>query len=230
MKTFDFYEFAGILVPGSLMLVAIILVYPQVSTVFPSTLTVGDLGLFVVIAYATGHVIQAIGNLVEQVWWTAWKGRPTDWVRTGIHLLLAEDQLQTLKKDIATKLNIHSDIDSDMEEIAWRGIIRQIYAAVAAQARNSRVDIFNGNYGLTRGIATSLLTATLLLLYTHGFIYWQIVVLLLLCAGISLFRMKHFGVLYAQELFAQFLQVSNGRSVATLKIDDKMQTKQDKDE
>src|SRR5258708_7486010 len=105
MKTFDFYEFTGILVPGALMLVGILLVYPQVNIVFPSALTVGDLGLFVVIAYAAGHVVQAIGNGVEQVLWLALGGRPTDWVRTGVHPLLADEQLQILKKDVASANN-----------------------------------------------------------------------------------------------------------------------------
>ncbi len=227
MKTFDFYEFTGILVPGALMLVGIMLIYPQVNTVFPPNLTVGDLGLFVIVAYATGHVIQAIGNRVERLWWLAWGGRPTDWVRTRAHPLLANEQLQSLKKDVSSELNIHATIDNNMKEIAWRGITRQIYAVVAAQARNSRVDIFNGNYGLTRGIATALLVVTVLLLYAHGLLYWQIIILLLISAGVSLYRMKHFGVLYAQELFAQFLQVSDGKSGITPSTEDKKQTNQD---
>ena len=55
MKAFDFYEFTGVLVPGAITIVAVLLLFPQsCTTFFPPDLTVGDLGLFVVLAYAGG--------------------------------------------------------------------------------------------------------------------------------------------------------------------------------
>lgn len=219
MKSFDFYEFTGILVPGAITLVAILLLFPPARTsVFSSDLTVGDLGLFVVLAYAAGHLTQAVGNGVEWVFWKVLREMPTDWVRTRAHPLLADAQIQALQTKLSSELNVQTTIDGNtLSSGAWYSITRQIYAAVAAQSRNSRVDIFNGNYGLNRGIASALLIGLVLLLFVHGLSYWQIELLLLVSAGVALYRMYRFGVRYARELFVQFLQLSkdNGDAATT---------------
>lgn len=219
MKTFDFYEFTGLLVPGAITLVAVLLIYPQLrTTLFSSDLTVGDLGLFVVLAYAAGHLTQAIGNGVEWLWWRAWGGMPTDWVRTQKHSLIADAQRQTLQTNLSSKLGLQTNIDPTMKAGAWFSITRQIYAEVAAQSRASRVDTFNGNYGLNRGIASGLLVGLVLLLFVHGLVYWQIAFIILVSAGVALYRMHRFGVRYARELFVQFLQLpsDSGSSAATI--------------
>jgi hypothetical protein len=211
MKSFDFYEFSGILVPGSITIVAVLLLFPQSrTTFFPPDLTVGDLGLFVILAYAAGHLTQAVGNAVEWVLWKILGGMPTDWIRTRAHHLLADPQTQALQAKLSSELNIQTTIDAaTLTSGAWFSITRQIYSAVAAQSRNNRVDIFNGNYGLNRGIAASLLVGIVLLLFVHGLMYWQIVLLILMSAGVALYRMYRFGVRYARELFVQFLQLPN---------------------
>jgi hypothetical protein len=216
MKTFDFYEFTGILVPGAITIVAILLIFPQVRTsLFSSDLTVGDLGLFVVLAYAAGHLTQAVGNGVEWVLWRVMQGLPTDWVRTRTHPLLADTQIQALQAKLSSELNVQTTVDEKtLSAGAWFSITRQIYAATAAQSRNNRVDIFNGNYGLNRGIASALLIGLILFLFTHGFIYWQIILLILLSTGVALYRMYRFGIRYARELFVQFLQLPTGENIS----------------
>src|SRR5438876_12294893 len=103
---------------------------------------------------------------------------PTDWVRTRTRPLLAKEQIQALQAKLSTELNVKTTIDTaHLSSGAWYSITRQIYAAVAAQSRNSRVDIFNGNYGLNRGIASALLIGLILLLFVHGLIYWKVVIL-----------------------------------------------------
>jgi len=219
MKTFDFYEFTGILVPGAITLVAVLLIYPHVrTTLFSSDLTVGDLGLFVVLAYAIGHLTQAVGNGIELVWWRVWEGMPTDWVRSQKHTLIADAQRQALQTKLSSKLGLQTNIDPAMSAVAWFSITRQIYAEVAAQSRAGRVDIFNGNYGLNRGIASALLVGLVLLLFVHGLVYWQIAVVILVSAGVALYRMHRFGVRYARELFVQFLQLpsDSGSAAATI--------------
>ncbi|MBL8809844.1 MAG: hypothetical protein JNM43_06665, partial [Planctomycetaceae bacterium] len=89
---------------------------------------------------------------------------------------------------------------------AWYGITRQIYAAVSAAGRAGRVDTFNGNYGLNRGLAASLLTIAILVLFT-GRSNWPYSVGLLLGAIAALYRMHRFARHYARELFVQFLQL-----------------------
>ncbi len=212
MKAFDFYEFAGILVPGAMTLTAIVLVFGFMrTTIFAPDLTVGDLGLFVVLAYAAGHLTQAIGNGVERLWWRAWQGMPSDWIRTRAHHLLGDTQLQSLPGKLASELNIHTTLDAqNLSARDWYSITRQVYAEVSAQSRNNRVDSFNGNYGLNRGIASALLIGLVLLLIVHGLAYWQIILALIVGIVVALYRVHRFGVLYARELFVQFLQLRKG--------------------
>src|SRR3989304_5458803 len=104
MRKFDFYEFAGILVPGTLFLAGLVYFWPGViASDSLDKISIGGLGLFTLLAYVSGHLIQAIGDWIEEGWWLAGGG---------------------------TK-------------------------------RASRVDTFNGNYGLHRGlVAAALLLLT----------------------------------------------------------------------
>ena len=79
--------------------------------------------------------------------------------------------------------------------------------------------MFNGNYGLNRGIASALLIGMVLLLFVHGFIYWQTILIILVSVGVALYRMHRFGILYAREVFVQFLQLpkSEGSTAPPMK-------------
>ena len=78
-RGFDFYEYAGILAPGAVVLTGVYLVYSGGFGVGAlKDMGVGGLGVVTVIAYVAGHLIQAVGNGVEWVWWKVWGGWPTD--------------------------------------------------------------------------------------------------------------------------------------------------------
>ena len=101
MKQFDFYEFTGILAPGATVLTGAILLFPGWGLhALIKDISIGGMGVFVVLAYVLGHLVQAVGNGIESVWWKLWGGRPTDWVRTKPDCLLARSQLTALEKAI----------------------------------------------------------------------------------------------------------------------------------
>jgi len=211
MKTFDFYEFAGVLAPGAVTLFGVSLICPNLNVALHSKeFTVGDLGLFVILAYVAGHLTQAIGNIVvEQLWWKVRGGMPTDWIRSGQGNLLPEIQVKAMEEQIPAKLGLSQPVQLErITDKEWFGVTRQIYAAVAAQSRAGRVDIFNGNYGLNRGISAALLLLSLLVL-VNSLSGWKVAFLLLVGASIAVYRMDRFGKHYARELFVQFLQMPN---------------------
>jgi len=205
MRKFDFYEFAGILVPGTVTLTGISIIIARVGKLFASgSISVGGLGLFLILAYAAGHLVQALGNLIEWAWWKLCGGMPTDWVTKEKQELLAPEQLGLLKEQVTliTKENVTLD---GMDRRAWYPIVRQIYAAVSAAGRTQRVDVFNGNYGLNRGIAASLSVVLAVLLLSHGFADWRAGLVLVAGIAVAIYRMHRFGRHYGRELFVQFL-------------------------
>jgi chromate transport protein ChrA len=208
-KQFDFYEFAGIVMPGAILVAGLAQAVPQVGSIIAvKDMTLGTLGLFLILAYAAGHLIQTVGNLIENLWWSCFHGMPTDWVRTNRGHLLSDNQRTALERQIPAKLGLTGTITlSQSDQRQWFSITRQIYAAVAAANRSTRVDVFNGNYGLNRGLAASLLVvATVVFVENHA--NCPFAVGLIIAAAAAIYRMHRFGRHYARELFVQFLQLS----------------------
>ncbi len=164
-KQFDFYEFAGIVMPGAILIAGLAQAVHEIGAVVAiKDMTLGTLGLFVILAYAAGHLVQTVGNFIENVWWY-FPGMPTDWARTNRGNSLSVSQRTALENQVPAKLGLRPPCSlSTLSAKDWFAITRQIYAAVAAAGRSCRVDMFNGNYGLNRGLAVSLITVAVAVL------------------------------------------------------------------
>lgn len=208
MKQFDFYEFTGILAPGSLFLAGIVYLWPDALRLDTfKDISVGGLGVFVLLAYACGHLIQAVGNVIEWFWWKAFRGLPSDWVRTAPDSLLAPAQVDKLASLLKQKLGL--DVPSDLKshsQTAWFSITRQVYAAVNAAGHAQRVDTFNGNYGLHRGLMAAAVVLAVFALFKEPSAV-PLSVGFFVVAGVAAIRMHRFAKHYARELFVQFLQL-----------------------
>ena len=81
MRNFSFYEFVGVLVPGVLFLFGLGYFAPDQSALKPLFLpeNLGSTVVHVILAYAIGHLVQALGNLLENGYWYVQSGMPTDW-------------------------------------------------------------------------------------------------------------------------------------------------------
>lgn len=208
MRQFEFYEITGVVAPGMVLIVgAILLFYPEQQKAFTdiATLSFGSLGLGIILAYVAGQLLQAIGNALEKAWWCLWGGMPTDWIRSGKHKLIASDQINLFNNKLRIMLNEPLFNYSDKTEEDWHFITRQVYANVGRNGSSSRLDVFNGNYGLCRGLTSGFF---LLFLWScvSAWNEWRIKILLIILIGLALFRMHRFGVRYARELFIQFLE------------------------
>lgn len=207
MKQFDYYEFTGILVPGATALAGSLFLFPELLK--PESIkdfSVGGLGLFVVLAYVLGHLIQAVGNGVEFGWWKLFGGMPSDWVRTKPDCLLAPSQFAALEKVVNDRLGLEGFRIAQSTAGQWYAITRQIYAEVAGLGRAARIDVFNGNYGLNRGIAAGLLVVLVIALIKMP-VNWEVVGGAGAAVALAIFRMHRFARHYAREVYVQFLQL-----------------------
>lgn len=209
MKQPEYYEVAGAIVPGVVLLLAADLTWPGYMSGIPKLdITVGGLGLFVLIAYVAGQILQAVGNLVESIWWWVMGGWPTEWVRGGKSVLLSTAQLAALQDRIRKDFG-YKDFAFSPAVIAtaWRPVFRQIYAAVQAAGRDGRAYVFNGNYGMFRGVVAACLIAAIASVLVRGREAWPMSVAFLTVAILAVYRMHRFAVHYARETLVQFLSL-----------------------
>src|SRR6478609_1704513 len=101
-RTFDFYEYAGVIVPGAVLVLGMLWLFPEGRAHFSKEgVTFGELGLFVIIAYASGQLVQGVGNWMEWLWWKSWGGNPSRRVLAG-HLISVSQHkrvVEALQKD-----------------------------------------------------------------------------------------------------------------------------------
>ena len=131
-------------------------------------------------------------------------GRHAEQARGAGHYLSAE-QRKRLTEALKTDPKINRDIES-AGKAEYGAIVREVYAIVSAAGKHPRVDIFNGNYGLLRGLAAAFLALIFvaLILGKGLYVIGALVILLLL----AIQRKHRFAVHYATELFTQYLLLS----------------------
>ena len=137
MRQFDFYEFAGVIAPGMVGLLGVAFVWPEMAkTVLDSNVSVGGFGVAVVLAYVAGHLLQALGNLIEALWWRINRGWPSDWPRSGRRRLLAAAQQRQLELCVREHLampDFHLSPDTPKKD--WRPVFRQVCASVRSAGK-----------------------------------------------------------------------------------------------
>jgi hypothetical protein len=166
------------------------------------------LGLFVILAYVAGHLVQAFGNLIEKAFWKPFGGMPTNWLVQEHQNLVSEAQMNMLPEKLRDLTGVHLKkpiVNLPVKD--WFPITRQIYAAVSAAGRAQRIDTFNGNYGMFRGIASAFLLCAVVNTVMHGLGGWAVSFGLVAAGALAVIRMHRFGTHYARELFIQFLQL-----------------------
>lgn len=202
-KNFSFYEQTGILIPGATLVFGLLFFFPEFRLLFFSDgVSIGGLGLFLLISYAGGHLAAALGNIMESCVWV--RGRPSNWVVREKNRLLSPEQLDSLEQLVKQRLRLDIAAIRGMNASQWFPISRQIYTDVMSHGKPARIDSYHGNYTLNRGLAAALLALVLISL-AFSETDWRVTLGLLPIAVIYTYRMYRFGVSYANELYAQFL-------------------------
>lgn len=205
-KDFSFYEFTGTVIPGATFILGLAFaIHPLRDFLTSEKFGVGQFGLFFVACYICGQLIQGVGNILERLLW-AFRGMPSTWIRRSKPPYLSDPQLKRLRDVLSQLLGYEVGSLSDLDVRACRGITGQLYAKLEKEGRVQRVDIFTGNYGLFRGIASSLLLVFVVTSYKHG-IWTPSSAIMLAGFVMALMRMHRFGVYYASEIYRQALNL-----------------------
>jgi hypothetical protein len=205
MNKLTFYEQVGIVIPGAIFLFGLMFYIPEIYNIFAKDgISIGGLGIFVIISYAVGQLVAALGNGIENVYWHFKGGMPSNWIIGPNPQLLSASQIEKVEAQAALRLGVTVPPLSQITAATWFPIFRQIYSDVERHGKPARGDTFNGLYGLNRGLcaaALALAVATLVLASNQ----WLVSLGLLGVSVAYLYRMHRFGVHYAREIYNQFL-------------------------
>lgn len=200
MHKFDPYEYIGVIIPGVVVVLTLIQLYPAASAILSSGVTVGEFGLILILSIVAGHLIQAVGNAYEAIVWFVLGGMPTTWPAKKTTNLLSAKQLERLETAI------RAEFDAPLSELASRrGPVREINATVQAKGKTDRLEAFNRSYGLLRGISAALIIAGVLVVVVDRN-NWVVSLMLVGAAAIATYRMTRFGQHYAREIFVEYLR------------------------
>jgi hypothetical protein len=103
------------------------------------------------------------------------------------------------------KVRINRDLET-VDKTEYAGIVHEVYAVVSGAGRAARVETFNGNYGLLRGLAAAFLALIMIALVLGKGICVAGALAILLALAIQ--RMHRVSVRYATELFTHYLLLS----------------------
>jgi hypothetical protein len=133
-------------------------------------------------------------------------GFPSDWVVKKQSALLSDEQRESLLEKTRTRLRINIPTIIGIDRKKWFPISRQIYTDVEINGKSDRLETFNANYGLNRGLAAGCLALACVAFLSDG---WRIGLGLLAICVIYAYRAYRFGVHYARELYLQFLSINS---------------------
>ncbi|WP_421795381.1 hypothetical protein [Haliscomenobacter sp.] len=199
-RSFSFYEFAGIIAPSVIFLFFLNLVIDKAKdfSLFDFS-KIGESVIFIVIAYGVGHIIQSFGNYAEKpVWWLL-NGMPTEWITKQPRLW------QNLFKDKEKQL-ILEKLQKDFGDSNALDYGRLAFTKVHVEGKTDRIETFNGNYSLFRGLLICFLFLMIITIYLG---YYDWFWLLLLLVIMSTLRMIHFGKCYAREVYRTYFFLKN---------------------
>lgn len=196
-KDLTFYEFVGLIIPSVVLLFSMnfILTLEGHKSFFDFS-NIAESVVFLCFSYALGHIIQGVGNFLENLVWWFYGGMPTQWLlkNNRFNKRLFE---QSITESIKTKIESeYGTINNNTDY----GMI--LYNKLNQKKLTDRIDIFNGNYSLFRG-----LSVTFIILLTYLFIdrNFEFGLVCFFCYFISVRRMIRFAKHYAKEIYRTYL-------------------------
>jgi hypothetical protein len=200
----SYYDQVGIVIPGALFLAIAALIMPGANAlVAPQDISIGKFGIFLLLAYAAGHAVAAVGNILEFVWWSLRGGWPSDWIVYDDDRILNSVQKKQLLEKVNARLDLKVPKIVGLEAKKWRKDFGRLYGSALA-TNPGKIEVLNGNYGLNRGLASAAFALTIMSATIQPD-QWQATAALGAGTLIYGFRAQLFGIGFAKEVYNCFL-------------------------
>ena len=196
-RELSFYEFVALIIPSVILLFSINFILTlEGNKPFFDFSNIGESVIFLCFSYALGHIIQGIGNFLESFIWFCFGGMPTKWLlkvnRFNKNIL---DQLVTEK----IKAKLCTEFGDTNDKMDYGTLI---YNKLYCKQLTGRIDIFNGNYSLFRGLSVTFIILTSFMIFKYNY---QLALICGFCLFISIRRMIRFAQTYAKEIYKTYL-------------------------
>ncbi|MCX5920304.1 MAG: hypothetical protein NTW61_03110 [Candidatus Melainabacteria bacterium] len=199
---FSSYEVVAIIAPGSVLASGLYVIFLLPLKHLPTELVgLGELGLIIFLSFALGHLVQALGNLLEKVFWRIFGGWPTNKILKPNQTLLSSDQRKRLVEAVKRDFSLDFDLVSEND---WKKTVREIDIRLQGNAAFDKVKQHNQTYGFTRGLASSFLVLAGIT-FTVQPLQWFPTLLCFLASILAFIRMYRFGMHYGQGLLQAYL-------------------------
>jgi hypothetical protein len=211
MKQFSLYDVLGVLAPGAVVVIGALALHPSLTGLLTDKgLSTGEFGLVVLLSYVVGNIVAGLANLLERPYLALKGGRHTKWAQKPSQNIITAEEFDRLESKLHKVgiLKQNQTIES-LSSDEWWGITREIHAFLDSRKLTNRIEIFNAQFGMNRGIATAFIVILAASLWHLGLHAWRYEILLAACAIISVYRMQKFSAYYAQTLFRTFLVAPN---------------------
>lgn len=202
-KSFDAYEVVGVIAPGVVVTLLLALENSSLRSLLGKDgLSVGDLGLFLVLAFVLGHLLQALGNALEVVVWPI-GGLPTNRARFAKTKLVTPAQRNALQAKVAAMEGDAKALET-YDRAAWQAVTTRAYSVIRAAGRAIRIDNANRTYALGRGLTAGFGVCLVWYVVMHRQ-DWHTIAALVVMLAASVWRMRRAGVHYARALVLEFI-------------------------
>ena len=205
---FDAYEYISIATPGSILLFTLILLYPQIKeTISSNGFDLGGLGIFLILSFSAGHVIQAAGNMLETLLVILQCDVSNRFLRDDQQLL---EPIQKSRLSLMLTEKMHIDLNK-LTSDEWKSIRSEMASHIRGNGGGERLNTFVRIYGLSRGLAIAFITSSILFYIFSNSHSFLISLLLFIASILSFLRMQRFSKHYLRELSLEYLRIMSVR-------------------
>lgn len=144
---FSLYETLGVLVPGTLLIYSLLILFPDLKAVVATSNSAINAGAFAAVAIFAGQMVQALASFSEPLLFKLWGGRPSEQaLHKGLGLrYLPQPSATRLRNKLSAAVNRPDSQAQDLFLYAMRR---------ASTAAASRVETFNAQFAYHRSLVT----------------------------------------------------------------------------
>jgi hypothetical protein len=171
MSFFDAYDYVGYIVPGAVLLLCLMYVFPELREQFGQTkLEISEIGIFLIVAFVAGQLLHQIAHVTDGGILNRRYASETFFSKSQkLQLVSLEDRnriLQVVNKNFGIaqvcKAGFDPITDGGDDKRIWSDVIKRMYIDIRDKKLNDRIDIFNRGEGLMLALGTAFCLLILL--------------------------------------------------------------------